>query len=291
MLEINNIKEISIVDFCNNNGIPLNKQHGRYLCLKEHDSLVINTDKNRFIWNSRQLSGDIIDFVKAIYNVDFTGAIGILEGDTSIKHKETSRNEEDIKPMFNIKDVHQVKIFKHAFAYLTRTRQLSVDTINYFYQRGVIRQDIHNNLIIYILDKQNRRVGAFLKGTNPNYPYECILPGTPNIGIVINFCKSPKKIYFFEALIDLMSYFELFPENSNDAAFISLNGLKINCLLDNLSNYRDISEIILAVDNDQGGDKFVKGVLNNIKGYKITRDLPICKDWNDDIKLKKTTRE
>lgn len=289
MPEVNDIKEISIIDFCNNNAIELNKQHGKYVNLVEHDSLVINTAKNRFIWNSQQISGDLIDFVKAIYNVNFKDALQIINGSCTI-HRQTKKpkKQKEIAPQFDIRNVHQVNIFKHAFAYLIKTRKLEYETINYFYRKGILRQDTHNNVIIYMLNEKKQPIGAFLKGTNTNCPFECIIPGTPNIGIVIKFSNSPKKIFYFESFIDLMSYFEMFPKKTKNAAFIALHGVKINCLKDSFKQFKD-AEMILAVDNDKGGDKFYKAVIDDdeLKATKIKRELPKTKDWNDDIKALK----
>lgn len=295
MQDINELKEISIIDFCNNNGIVLDKQHGKYVNLKEHDSLVINAEKNRFIWNSKQITGDLIDFVKAIYNVDFNKAIQIINGSCNITRqiKKTSKEKkEDFKTEFDIKNVHQVNYFKHAYAYLIQTRKLSPETINYFYKKGILRQDIHNNVIIYMLNEKKQPIGAFLKGTNTNYPFECIIPGTPNTGIVIKFCEVPKNIYYFESFIDLMSYFEMFPKKIKNAAFIALHGVKINCLKDSFKQFKAAEIMILAVDNDKGGNKFWETIINDeeLKDININRELPKTKDWNEDIKALKKQR-
>lgn len=48
---------------------------GRWLRLKDHDSCVIDTWNQRFYWNSRNLGGDVYDWLMALHNWDFTQAI------------------------------------------------------------------------------------------------------------------------------------------------------------------------------------------------------------------------
>jgi hypothetical protein len=47
---------------------------GRWLRLRDHDSCVIDTQTQRFFWNSRNLYGDVYVWLMALYNWDFAEA-------------------------------------------------------------------------------------------------------------------------------------------------------------------------------------------------------------------------
>ena len=54
---------------------PLQRQHGRYLRAKEHDSLVVDTGRQMYVWNSQGESGDVIDWLCKRGNLDFKSAV------------------------------------------------------------------------------------------------------------------------------------------------------------------------------------------------------------------------
>ena len=47
---------------------------GHWLRLKDHDSCVIDTQSQRFYWNSRNLDGDVYDWLMTLHNWDFAEA-------------------------------------------------------------------------------------------------------------------------------------------------------------------------------------------------------------------------
>lgn len=70
--------DIRIEDYLAGRGYHI-LPHGRgYLRLKEHDSLIIDPEKNRFWWNSAGVKGSIIDLVMALDGVSQEDAIRSL---------------------------------------------------------------------------------------------------------------------------------------------------------------------------------------------------------------------
>lgn len=291
--EVDKIKQLSIVDFCDKHGIEL-KRSGRYYSLKEHDSLVIDTQKNNFVWNSRQKNGDIINFVQEYYNVDFKKAIEIITNKdikeiTSSAYKEYQEktiSPEEIKKSFNA-DLVKNKNMARVYAYLTKTRNLSVETVNEFVKRGLIIEDERHNLTFKMKDRQNKTIGVVKKetgyiklnyiNTHSDIKGFSFMRGTPN------------KLYFFEAPIDLMSFYEMNKDKlKNNYALISMQGLKHNCIVENMKYY-NVNDIAICVDNDEGGKKFINFIKEEFKDSNPKFFIPKSKDWNEDIKLKKET--
>lgn len=134
--KIEEIKKILITDYCNQKGIGL-KGNGRWLRLENHDSLVIDTINNSFIWNSKiDVHGDIINFVEAYYEVDFKTAVEELSGQsikTLVSKYENSSKITNSKSNDSNKSPTPIKFeldeidgsYSRMYAYLIQSRGLS----------------------------------------------------------------------------------------------------------------------------------------------------------------------
>ena len=132
---------------------------------------------------------------------------------------------------------------------------------------------------------------------------------------------NPKRLVFAEAPIDLMSYYELHKDELQDVKLVAMDGLKksvisryvadmltdgkysqtmsaeqIRGALDALNQTTNLLQehpdmITLAVDNDEAGQNFVKGLQED--GIPVVSDLPPRQanqekmDWNDYLKQMK----
>ena len=129
---------------------------------------------------------------------------------------------------------------------------------------------------------------------------------------------NPKRLVFAEAPIDLMSYYDLHKDELQDVKLVAMDGLKksvisryvadiltdgkysqtmsseqIRGALDALNKTTNLLQehpdmITLAVDNDEAGQSFVKGLQE--EGIPVVPDLPPRQaaqkkmDWNDFLK-------
>lgn len=136
---------------------------------------------------------------------------------------------------------------------------------------------------------------------------------------------TPKRLVFAEAPIDLMSYYEVNKDDLQDVKLVAMDGLKksvisryvadmltdgkysqtmsteqIRGALDALNKTTNILQeqpdmITLAVDNDEAGQSFVKGLQE--EGIPVVADLPPRQanqekmDWNDYLKQETKTKE
>ena len=72
--------------------------------------------------------------------------------------------------------------------------------------------------------------------------------------------------------------------------FLSLSGLREDILKNYLDT--DIKKIIACVDNDLAGTNFYNYLNKKYnKQFEIERELPINKDWNEDLKEIKIKKE
>ena len=285
--DIEEIKRISIVSFCEQNGIAL-KGNRKWYALVEHDSLVINAQNNTFIWNSRGVSGDIINFVEAYYEVDFKKAVALITGNSMpVRHYEVHIDRAEVEEEFNVANLteklNENKSMKNVYAYLIKTRGLAKETVQKFVDLKLIRQDKNNNIIFKTFDDNNRLIAVSRKGTGGSF-FQRIEPDSENVGFRFRIGEKVGAAYFFESPIDLMSFYELYQDKLMDVELISMNGLKFSIIESYVAKESDIP-IILAVDNDSAGEKFINSA--RLSGINIKIEKPTLKDWNEDIQQKK----
>lgn len=72
--------------------------HGRWLKTAEHDSLVIDTEKQMFYWNSKQIFGDAIDWLTKIKGYTFKDAKDAVGGLKKTLDNMPVRNRKEHKP-------------------------------------------------------------------------------------------------------------------------------------------------------------------------------------------------
>ena len=174
-------------------------------------------------------------------------------------------------------------------------------------------------------DNDGKMIGASLQGIVENrvqHPERGRLKqmmknsdGTAGFSLDIG---NPKRLVFAEAPIDLMSYYDLHKDELQDVKLVAMDGLKksvisryvadiltdgkysqtmsseqIRGALDALNKTTNLLQehpdmITLAVDNDEGGQNFVKGLQE--EGIPVIPDLPPRQaaqkkmDWNDFLK-------
>lgn len=302
--EIEDLKHISIVDFCEKNGISLSG-NGNWRSLKEHNSCVIDVRNNSFVWNSRQKNGDIINFVQEYYDTGFREAAEILGAKRDIAYQIKNHTEDftfpeekkDIAKLYD--NLNEQNNMRHVYAYLNKTRKIEYPIIQEFIDKGLIGEDKNRNIIFKTFrfnDKEKELVAISKKGTSVK-PYQYINPHSENVGFRFPTTVSEKlkSLYLYEAPIDLMSHYEMNRDKliQDNAILVAMTGLKPNAVLNNIKEYNP-EKVIFCVDNDDAGRNFVekmKNILPENLRDKIELLIPEKKDWNEDIKEKKYLKE
>ena len=195
--------------------------------------------------------------------------------------------------------------FKEIYGYLG-SRGIPADFITDLINQKLIYEDEHKNLVF--INKEQDYAEA--RGTNtlyeithcsiyekcPNY-CEGMYKSCIHCSDCTNF--KPKKfrksynmadnrfwyykpsseptaiIYLCEAAIDAISLYLLQPQK--DACYVSIGGTMKYKTVDRIINNSNGKDIILAVDNDEAGDKL------SAKYPQLQRLLPTSKDWNEDL--------
>lgn len=309
MTRIKAVKQKAILDVAESLGYSFRRLSGQIFEHPDHDSFRIFADTNTFKWFSRDIQGDVIDFVQLVAGVTFKEAVSYLEtGD----FEQAKVIEETYQPFYYYL---REEPFQQARTYLKDIRGLSNQTINSFGRQGLFAQATYQAesvLVFKSYDHNGRLQAASFQGLVKNeekhkrgYLKKIMNGSHGHVGISFDI-GNPKRLIFCESVIDMMSYYQLHQKQLSDVRLISMEGLKLSVIayqtlrlaaeeqgklvfLDTvkpsrLSHYlQAIQEtttffqthsnvITVAVDNDEAGREFFQKLSD--KGLPITKDLP-----------------
>lgn len=309
MTFLENIKAVPITDLAERMGFRLVRR-GRYYSLKEHDSVMIDTEKNCFWRNSRFHqgyrggAGSTIDFYMEFGATDCKKAmrqIALLYGieggkpiritHNSILAPSTKQQKKPIRKEVQIRNLtlpEKAKQNDIVYRYLLG-RGISHSVIRYFLARKMLYEDKRGNCVFVspLLDF------ACIRSTNEvRFLSDCS-------GSDYNHCfffrgrEQGKRLIVTESVIDTMSfmtYLEISGKQYNDNFYLSLAGTnKIQSLFVHLQEKPEIKEVWLCLDRDEAGEKADVIAVKTLKEMGLKWEIkktpnPACNDWNDYIK-------
>ena len=127
-----------------------------------------------------------------------------------------------------------------------------------------------------------------------------IISGSEKGVFVDGELKEAREIVIFESPVDMASYIELndqiYDTDRYYACTMGSIGESTEKSLEAIFDYNKEAKIIIAVDNDAGGDQItekIATILSRVDGKldRAERQVPQTKDWNDDLKAEKHERE
>lgn len=216
MTRIEAVKHKAILDVAGSLGHSFRRLSGQVYEHPEHDSFKIFADTNTFKWFSRDIQGDVIDFVQLMAGVSFKEALSYLEtGD----FEQAKVVEETYQPFrYYLRE----EPFDQARTYLKQIRGLSDETINAFGRQGLLAQAHYQTkafqesvLVFKSYNHQGQLEGASLQGLVKNnerhdrgYLKKIMKASHGYIGMSFDIEK-PKCLIFCESVVDMMSYYQL----------------------------------------------------------------------------------
>ncbi|AAO05077.1 MULTISPECIES: DUF3991 domain-containing protein [Staphylococcus] len=286
--QLENAKNKSILDVASECGYSFRKS-GKYYIGNEHDSLVLNANKNTYNWYSKQEYGNTINFIQNEKGLDFIDAVKYLNNE---EFQVANFKEEKVvydSSKYKYKEKEDMAVSRD---YLINKRMLNEDLVNQLIEQDYIKEDKMKNVCFQWKNQDGEIVGSDKRGTGKT-PFRGIDKGS-DIKHAFNFSttEKPKDIYIFEAPIDALSYRTL--NQDKDGIYMSMNGLKQDAVRYQIAFYMkryetDPESVHLCVDNDEAGNKFInnfQGLISNQSGKEINivPEQPKedgCKDWND----------
>ena len=255
----------------------------------KHDSITIRGSK--WFDHKNQVGGGAIKFMQEFYDMDFQTAVQELLGrsisplsNSPQKADTQEQKTRDFKLPEPNSDMHRV------YAYLIKQRYIAPDIITYFAKQHTLYEDkSHHNAVFVGLNENGEPKQAHKRSTNSvGGTFRITCGGSDTRYSFAHFGES-KRLYVFEAPIDMLSFLTLYPKEWQKHSYIAMNGVYENAVLTALKNHSNLSEIILCVDNDDGGIEAVdrlRDILNENGYSNVKRLAPPYKDWNEVLKAK-----
>ena len=253
----------------------------------KHDSITIRGSK--WFDHKNQVGGGAIKFMQEFYGMDFQTAVQELLG-RSISplsnslpkaDKQEQKTREFKLPEPN-SDMHRV------YAYLIKQRFISAEIITHFAKQHTLYEDKnHHNTVFVGLNENGEPKQAHKRSTNSVGSTFRITCGGSDTRYSFAYFGEDERLYVFEAPIDMLSFLTLYPNDWQKHSYIAMNGVYENAVLTALKNHSNLREIVLCVDNDEGGIEAVdrlRDILNENGYSNVKRLAPEFKDWNECLK-------
>ena len=286
---------ISVIDYLQRvYGFSFKKSGQGYRCV-EHNSLVVNADEKSWYWNSHGFGGgDVVEFIRKYENVSFEEALKkvlapIVSSD-NYNYKSASKSPVPAKRELLLPPKKQGK-YNRVFAYLTKTRCIDKDIVTVLLHKKFIYEDAHGNCVFVGYNKNGLPAYASMRTTMTEHKFRRDAVGSNKSNGFYLKGYDRKKVYVFEAPIDLLSHASICNMSKKDCrdwlncTRLSLGGVSDNALDHFLIDYPEVEEICFCLDNDSAGKEATEKYMLKYadKGYKVSSQPSAFKDYNEDL--------
>ena len=255
----------------------------------KHDSITIRGSK--WFDHKNQTGGGAIKFMQEFYDMDFQTAVQELlrQRVTPLSNSPPKADKQEQKTReFKLPEANSN--MHRVYAYLIKQRFIAPEVITHFAKQHTLYEDKeHHNAVFVGVDENGVPRQASKRSTNSyGNSFRITCQGSDTRYSFAHFGES-KRLYVFEAPIDMMSFLTLYPKDWQKHSCIAMNGVYENAVLAALKNHSNLSEVILCVDNDEGGIEAVdrlRDILNENGYSNVKRLAPPYKDWNEVLKAK-----
>ena len=254
----------------------------------KHDSITIRGSK--WFDHKNQVGGGAIKFMQEFYDMDFQTAVQELLGQrvTPLSHSPPKAIAKEEKKEFRLPQANTN--MHRVYAYLIKQRFIAPEVITHFAKQHTLYEDKeHHNAVFVGIDENGVPRQASKRSTNSyGNSFRITCQGSDTRYSFAHFGES-KRLYVFEAPIDMLSFLTLYQKDWQKHSYIAMNGVYENAVLTALKNHSNLSEIILCVDNDEGGIEAadrLRDILNENGYSNVKRLAPPYKDWNEVLKAK-----
>ena len=304
--------EANALDYAMRHGYDLVRKGNCYQ-LREHDSMVFTQD-GRWFWNSRSLKGRALEFLQHYEGKSLPEAVLTLchESQKIFSSPEQNRLSTPVKTTPEKKPFvlpAKAKDNRRLFAYLCATRKLDREIVSSLVRKGDIyesarlvpatttgeQMEVHNAVFVG-RDANGIAKNAFQRGLTTLGGHTTFRRDVAGSDPSAPFClagnKNTNTVLVFEAAIDAISHASLLKSAGLDyrnCDRIALGGTQKGIgLLSYLDCHPNIQKIVLAMDEDDAGQKAKEALKKLIPADKYTISeihQNLGKDWNDYLKV------
>lgn len=268
--QIDRANQVNLEQFLRSQGEQIVKSGNEYRW-KRHDSLTIKG--NKWFRHSQSKGGYPVEFVMEFFAKSFPEAVFLLIGE------EPTNNSTEAAPSADFKLPPRNRYAEKMTSYLSQ-RKIPDELIQEFYKEGLIYEDVNRHNIVFVgKDEAGIPRYAHCKGTADAFRMDVLGSDKSH-----NFAyrSDGKRLFVFEAPIDLMSFIALYPKEWKTRNYLSLGGVGAKALDGFLSERKDIETIYICTDSDKAGNDAASRLLKSIPEHMtVIRLIPCDKDWNE----------
>ena len=224
-------------------------------------------------WNQGRGGGGAIDLAMHLNGLDFKAAVDWLRRRFPLR--DDSPSLPSLRPLTLPPPAPgKLRIVK---PYLVQDRGIPLSLVDSLVESGRLYADTRGNAVFLLLGKENRPVGAELRGTGPAC-WRGMAPGSQkDLGYFSIYPPEPTMIVLCESAIDAMSCFLLHPSS----LCVSTSGARPNPRWLPAFLSQGVP-VYCGFDADSTGDAMAQQI---IAAYPAVRRLrPAEHDWNDVLK-------
>ena len=292
--------QIRILDYAQQHGYHVVAK-GNYYTLKEHDSVIIDPEKNCFWRNSGRGTnprGSVIDFaMNFVHSGDLEASLDELsqqiEG-MSYPVGQIREHPATVKPVgqVSLKDnlPERNRDMRRAYAYLTKTRWIDPDVVQEFVDRKMLYQDVRGNCVFLAYGADGEPNFATFRGTLSERKFLGDIKGSDYThDFYVN--NGAEKLIVTESVIDAMSVMSILKgqgvEFQKYDYLVQAGTQKYDAVLTQLEEHPKVNEVLLAMDHDIAGVKGMQKVKELVWEFPEKRKVsihvpdPQYKDWNE----------
>lgn len=254
-----------------------------------HDSITLRGSK--WFDHKNQIGGGAIKFMQEFYGMNFQTAVQELLGRTitPLSHSPPKAAIQKQKPKeFKLPEANSN--MHRVYAYLIKQRFIAPEIITHFAKQHTLYEDKEHHKAVFVgLDEKGIPRQAHKRSTNSYGSAFRITCEDSDTRYSFSHFGRSEKLFIFEAAIDMLSFLTLYPQDWQKHSYIAMNGVYENAILTALEKHKNLSEIVLCVDNDEGGIEAVdrlRDILNDNGYTDVKRLAPEFKDWNECLKAK-----
>ena len=270
-MEIQNIKQISITDYLQQQGYSAARVQGIHfwycspLRNESTPSFKVNTERNQWYDFGSGEHGDIIDLVCALHRCTISEAIRLLSGAKQVAHQEFSFGGE--------RKISECKLEILSTQPLSNPNLLSYLTVR------AIPLTVANSYCSEVLFQNMKRTYYAIGFANDALGWEirnmyfkgCIAPKA-----ITTIKRGTDRLQIFEGFMDFLSWQVLNPSSTSDA--IVLNSLALlPRIRKQIAGYREVESFL---DNDDAGRKtfavlkqMFPQIVDGATRYRAHKDL------------------
>ena len=242
-----------------------------------HDSCKVTLGKGWYWFSHNQGSQNPIDFLMRYYGLNFKEAVNVIDDyiqSSSRESRECYCNKKEVSPNNNLLRPPEAseRPWHELLDYLTKRRYIMPSIVDYLIKKGLVYQTTgyYANACFINATKNHWEI----VGMHPTKRYRQVSDASNYWAYELG----SKRAYICESAIDAISLCELIQDK--EATYVSIAGSVTRARLINRV-IKEYPEVILAVDNDDAGNKVAAMYP------RLRRIISQNKDFNDDLAYEK----